>query len=186
MLDDYAGLARRRPWLAASMVVFLLSLAGVPALAGFVGKWYVFRAAVVGGHTELAIIGALASAVGIFYYLRVVWAMYFTDLREQMAAPRPGFTPTPEGLRRSRQAVRSPRKRAGLPSRWLSRRPWRHLLLAPLQPSSRRPTPNRRRSCSNRPGAGGAGDLRAGHCADAADPGGECGGEHATSLTYGD
>ena len=96
MLDDYAGLARRRPWLAASMAVFLLSLAGVPALAGFVGKWYVFRAAVVGGHTELAIIGALASVVGIFYYLRVIWAMYFTDPREQMAVPRPGFTPTPE------------------------------------------------------------------------------------------
>jgi NADH-quinone oxidoreductase subunit N len=97
-LDDFAGLGRRRPWLAASMAVFLLSLAGVPALAGFIGKWYVFRAAVLGGHTELAIIGALASVVGFFYYLRVVWAMYFTGLREEMAAPRSGFTPTPERI----------------------------------------------------------------------------------------
>ncbi len=94
-LEDYAGLARRRPWLAASMAVFLFSLAGVPALAGFIGKWYIFRAAVLGGHTELAIIGALASIVGMYYYLRVVWAMYFTQPRDEMAAPSPGFTPAP-------------------------------------------------------------------------------------------
>jgi NADH-quinone oxidoreductase subunit N len=88
-LEDYTGLARRRPWLAASMAVFLFSLAGIPALAGFIGKWYMFRAAVLGGHTELAIIGALASVVGIFYYLRVVWAMYFADRGEQPETEAP-------------------------------------------------------------------------------------------------
>jgi NADH-quinone oxidoreductase subunit N len=97
-LDDYTGLSRRRPWIAACMAVFLFALAGVPALAGFVGKWYIFRAAVLGNHIELAIIGALASVVGMYYYLRVVWAMYFSDVREVMAADRQGLTPTPEAL----------------------------------------------------------------------------------------
>jgi len=93
-LEDFAGLARRRPWLAASMAVFLFSLAGVPTLAGFIGKWYIFRAAVLGGHLELAIIGALASVVGIYYYLRVVWAMYFTEPRDELAAPGRGIRPS--------------------------------------------------------------------------------------------
>ncbi|HEX6797423.1 MAG TPA: NADH-quinone oxidoreductase subunit N [Ktedonobacterales bacterium] len=80
-LDDYAGLARRRPGMAAVMAVFLFSLAGVPLLAGFVGKYYVFYAAIVGSHLELAIIGVLTSAIGLFYYLRVIWAMYFQEPR---------------------------------------------------------------------------------------------------------
>ena len=89
-LDDYAGLARRRPGIAAAMAVFLFSLAGVPLLAGFVGKYYVFYAAIVGGHLELAIIGVLTSAVGLFYYLRVIWAMYFQEPR---AVPTPAAAP---------------------------------------------------------------------------------------------
>jgi NADH-quinone oxidoreductase subunit N len=88
-LADYAGLARRRPWLAAALLICLLALAGIPPLAGFLGKWAVFYAAVTGGHTELAVIGLLTSIVGIYYYLRVVWAMYFTeaDLTPQPALP---------------------------------------------------------------------------------------------------
>jgi NADH-quinone oxidoreductase subunit N len=78
-LDDFAGLARRLPSLAALMALFLFALAGIPATAGFIGKWYVFYAAVVGNHLELAIIGVLASVLGMFYYLRVIWAMYFTE-----------------------------------------------------------------------------------------------------------
>jgi NADH-quinone oxidoreductase subunit N len=81
-LDDFAGLARRRPQLAALMALFLFALAGIPATAGFIGKWYVFYAAIVGNHLELAIIGVLASVLGMFYYLRVVWAMYFTDAQQ--------------------------------------------------------------------------------------------------------
>ncbi|HKT36941.1 MAG TPA: NADH-quinone oxidoreductase subunit NuoN [Ktedonobacterales bacterium] len=78
-LDDFAGLSRRNPALAALMAVFMLALAGVPATAGFIGKWYVFYAAMQGAHVELAIIGVLASLVGMYYYLRVIWAMYFTE-----------------------------------------------------------------------------------------------------------
>jgi NADH-quinone oxidoreductase subunit N len=78
-LDDFAGLSRRHPALATLMAVFMLALAGVPATAGFIGKWYVFYAAMQGAHIELAIIGVLASLVGMYYYLRVIWAMYFTE-----------------------------------------------------------------------------------------------------------
>ncbi len=78
-LDDFAGLARRGPQLAALMALFLFALAGIPATAGFIGKWYVFYAAIVGNHLELAIIGVLASVLGMFYYLRVIWAMYFVE-----------------------------------------------------------------------------------------------------------
>jgi NADH-quinone oxidoreductase subunit N len=76
-LDDFTGLARRRPGLAATMALFLFALAGIPATVGFVGKFNVFYAAITGGHLELAIIGVLASVLGMFYYLRVIWAMYF-------------------------------------------------------------------------------------------------------------
>jgi NADH-quinone oxidoreductase subunit N len=85
-LAHFAGLARRRPWLAGAMLLCLLSLAGIPPLAGFLGKWAVFYAAVTGGHTELAIIGLLTSFVGVYYYLRVVWAMYFTEAEPASAA----------------------------------------------------------------------------------------------------
>jgi NADH-quinone oxidoreductase subunit N len=78
-LGDYAGLAGRRPWLAGVMAICLLSLAGIPPLAGFFGKFAVFQAAIVGGHLELAIVGVLTSMVGVYYYLRVIWAMYFME-----------------------------------------------------------------------------------------------------------
>jgi NADH-quinone oxidoreductase subunit N len=78
-LDDFAGLSRRKPALAALMAVFMLGLAGIPATAGFIGKWYVFYAAMQGAHVELAIIGVLGSLIGMYYYLRVIWAMYFIE-----------------------------------------------------------------------------------------------------------
>ncbi len=88
-LSDYAGLSKRQPVLAGVMAVFLLALAGFPGTAGFPAKWYVFYGAITSGHLELAIIGLLASVLGFFYYLRVIWAMYFTEGREP-APPRSG------------------------------------------------------------------------------------------------
>ena len=85
MLDDFVGLSRRRRGLAAAMTVFLLSLAGIPPLVGFAAKYYVFYAAIIGGHIELAIIGAVASVIGVFYYLRVIWVMYFIEPRAAAA-----------------------------------------------------------------------------------------------------
>jgi NADH-quinone oxidoreductase subunit N len=86
-LRDFAGLWQSRPGLAGLMTVFLLSLGGFPPTAGFIGKWYIFNAAVQDGHYWLAIIGVLTSVVSVFFYLRVVVMMYMTD--EAAALPRP-------------------------------------------------------------------------------------------------
>jgi NADH-quinone oxidoreductase subunit N len=75
-LSRFSGLARRRPALAFAMTVFLLSLAGVPPTAGFIGKLYLFKAAVGAQLYPLAIVGVLTSVLGAFYYLRVVVHMY--------------------------------------------------------------------------------------------------------------
>ena len=78
-LGDLSGLAERRPALAATLTVFLVSLAGVPVSAGFVGKFYLFSAAVNAGYVGLAIVGVLMSVVSAYYYLRVVVHMYMKD-----------------------------------------------------------------------------------------------------------
>jgi NADH-quinone oxidoreductase subunit N len=80
-LSDMAGLADRRPALAAALTVFLISLTGVPISAGFVGKFYLFKAAVSAGSVgvALAVVGGLMSAVSAYYYLRVVVAMYMRE-----------------------------------------------------------------------------------------------------------
>jgi NADH-quinone oxidoreductase subunit N len=78
-LPDFAGLFQTRPALAALMTVFLLSLGGFPPTAGFIGKWYIFAAAVQQGYYWLAIIGVLTSVVSVFYYLRIVVMMYMSE-----------------------------------------------------------------------------------------------------------
>ena len=75
-LDDYAGLAKRRPWAAISMTVFMASLAGIPPAAGFFAKFMIFKAAVAAEEYALVIVGVLSSAVSVYYYLRVVVYMY--------------------------------------------------------------------------------------------------------------
>jgi NADH-quinone oxidoreductase subunit N len=77
--DDVAGLAQRRPALAAALTVFLVSLTGIPITAGFVGKFYLFNAAVSSGYVWLALVGVLMSVVSAYYYLGVVVAMYMRD-----------------------------------------------------------------------------------------------------------
>ena len=78
------------------MAVFLFALAGIPLTSGFVGKFSVFYTAVQGGHLDLALLGAVASVAGMFYYLRVVWAMYFTEPQDAVApiSPARDLTPT--------------------------------------------------------------------------------------------
>ncbi len=77
-LDDFNGLATRAPWLAASMSVFLVSLAGFPPTAGFLAKFYVFSTAVRQGYTGLVIIAVLTSLISVFYYLRIIVHMYMS------------------------------------------------------------------------------------------------------------
>jgi NADH-quinone oxidoreductase subunit N len=89
-LRDFAGLWRTRPGLAGLMTVFLLSLGGFPPTAGFIGKWYIFSAAVQEGYSSLAIVGVLSSVISVFFYLRIVVMMYMT---EDAAAPvRPAIS----------------------------------------------------------------------------------------------
>ncbi|RIK93089.1 MAG: NADH-quinone oxidoreductase subunit NuoN [Proteobacteria bacterium] len=78
-ISDLAGLARTRPGLAAAFAIFMFSLAGIPPLAGFFGKFYIFLAAVHADLVPLAVIGVVASVIGAYYYLRIVKVMYFDD-----------------------------------------------------------------------------------------------------------
>jgi NADH-quinone oxidoreductase subunit N len=86
-IDDMAGLARHQPLLAAAFAIFMFSLAGIPPLAGFFAKLYVFLAAIEAGLVPLAVIGVLASVVGAYYYLRIVKVMYFDDAQEAFDRP---------------------------------------------------------------------------------------------------
>jgi NADH-quinone oxidoreductase subunit N len=79
LIDDFQGLHTRSPFWAFAMVMFLLSLGGIPPTAGFIGKYYLFAAAIQSGFGWLAIIAVLMSAVSMFYYLRIVVAMYLRE-----------------------------------------------------------------------------------------------------------
>jgi len=82
-LDDYAGLGRRSPLLAAMLSIFLLSLIGIPMTGGFFAKFYVFSAALQANLIGLTIIGLLNSAVGAYYYLRIIVMIYMRESREE-------------------------------------------------------------------------------------------------------
>jgi NADH-quinone oxidoreductase subunit N len=88
-LASMAGLSNRHPALAAVFSVLLLSLGGIPPTAGFVGKWYIFSAAIRSGDYGLAIIGVLTSVVSIFFYLRVIVMMYMAEPGDAPTSPEP-------------------------------------------------------------------------------------------------
>ncbi len=83
-LDRFAGLARRRPFMAFAATVFMASFAGIPPSAGFIGKLYIFRAALDAGMTLTALIGVMTSVLGAYYYLRVVVYMYMRPVEEHL------------------------------------------------------------------------------------------------------
>src|ERR1019366_9317268 len=82
-LEDYAGLGRRSPILAATFTVFLLSLIGIPITGGFFAKFYVFSAALQANLVWLTVIGVLNSAIGAYYYLRIIVVMYMREPRDE-------------------------------------------------------------------------------------------------------
>lgn len=86
-IDELGGLSKHHPYFALLMAAFMFSLAGIPPLAGFFGKFYVFMAALESGLYGVAVIGVLASVVAAYYYLRVVKVMYFDDERDPLNAP---------------------------------------------------------------------------------------------------
>jgi NADH-quinone oxidoreductase subunit N len=83
-LERFAGLGRSRPGLALMMTLFLLSLAGIPPLAGFTGKILVFQAAIEAGYLWLAILGIVTAIVAVVYYLRVITFMYFREPEHEL------------------------------------------------------------------------------------------------------
>ncbi len=81
-IDELAGLSKTNPYLAAALGIFMFSMAGIPPLAGFFAKFYVFLAAIEAGLYVLAVVGLLTSVVGAYYYLRIVKLMYFDEPAE--------------------------------------------------------------------------------------------------------
>ncbi len=90
-LDRFSGLVQRRPALAFAMAAFMLSLGGIPPTVGFIGKLLIFQAAVESGLVGLAVIGVLTSAVGVYYYLRVVVYMFMRPAPEEPTAAEPSW-----------------------------------------------------------------------------------------------
>jgi len=92
-LEDYEGLGRTSPLLAATLTIFLLSLIGIPMTGGFFAKFYVFSAAVKANLIWLTVIGVVNSAIGSYYYLRIIVVMYMRESRKPVPV-----TPVPFGL----------------------------------------------------------------------------------------
>jgi NADH-quinone oxidoreductase subunit N len=92
-LDDYEGLGRSSPLLAATLTIFLLSLIGIPMTGGFFAKFYVFQSSLKANLTWLTLIGVVNGAVGAYYYLRIIVVMYMRETRRQIPVQ-----PVPLGL----------------------------------------------------------------------------------------
>ncbi|GAB1431240.1 NADH-quinone oxidoreductase subunit N [Ignavibacteria bacterium] len=90
-LEDYAGLAKKHPVMAALMSVFMLSLTGIPPFAGFFGKYYLFTAAIESGYTWLTIIAVISSVISVYFYIGLIVAMYFRESDVQEQDSRPGL-----------------------------------------------------------------------------------------------
>ncbi len=88
-IGQWAGLAKRSPFLAAAFSIFLLSFAGIPGTAGFIAKFTAFSAAVGGDATPLVVVGVLASAISLFFYIRIIVLMYFVAPAEEREAVTP-------------------------------------------------------------------------------------------------
>ena len=85
--DDFKGLAKARPYSAAAISIFLLSMAGIPPTAGFMGKLYIITSAINAGEITLAVLGIVSSIISMWYYLRLIIAMYFHEAEEQFDEP---------------------------------------------------------------------------------------------------
>jgi len=85
--DDFKGLAKSRPYSAAAISIFLLSMAGIPPTAGFMGKFYIITSAISAGEITLAVLGIVSSIISMWYYLRLIIAMYFHEAEEQFDEP---------------------------------------------------------------------------------------------------
>jgi len=85
--EDFRGFAHIRPYMAAMMSIFMLSLAGIPSTIGFIGKFYIFVGAIESGYTTLAIAGIIATFISVYYYFKVIALMYFYPSPEMTNVP---------------------------------------------------------------------------------------------------
>jgi NADH-quinone oxidoreductase subunit N len=90
-VDDLAGLMRRSPWYAVLMLVFLVSLAGIPPTAGFLAKYYIFLSLIETGHYYLAVVAVLYVAVAVYYYFRLVRVMFLDEAAGKQPALESSF-----------------------------------------------------------------------------------------------
>jgi NADH-quinone oxidoreductase subunit N len=86
-LDDFNNISKWRPWPAVGMTIFLLSLVGMPPLAGFAGKFLLFGTAIGSGYSWLAVVAILNSAISLAVYMRIVVPMFFEEAEEKKAEP---------------------------------------------------------------------------------------------------
>jgi NADH-quinone oxidoreductase subunit N len=91
--DDFKGLAKSRPYAAAAITVFLLSMAGIPPTAGFMGKLYIITSAIQAGQVTLAVLGIVSSILSMWYYLRLIVNMYFHEATETFETECSVFAP---------------------------------------------------------------------------------------------
>lgn len=91
--DDFKGLAKVRPYSAAAIAVFLLSMAGIPPTAGFMGKFYIITSAISEGHIALAVFGVISSILSMWYYLRLIISMYFHEAEDNFEIESSIFAP---------------------------------------------------------------------------------------------
>lgn len=99
-IEQWAGLGKRAPWLAVAMTIFMLSFAGIPLTAGFIGKFTVFSAGVAAGHTWLVVLAVIASAATAYFYIRLVVVMFFSEPDSEEAAKiavESGVSEVPQG-----------------------------------------------------------------------------------------
>jgi NADH-quinone oxidoreductase subunit N len=141
--SDIRGLWYRRPLLAGILAIFMFALAGFPPMSGFAAKYYIFFAALQGGHPELLIIGVLASVLGMYYYLRVAATMFMEQ--EHVTATTVPVTPVPSAGKRvsttlditnKRPAVRTGTAVAVKPTATLVKPPKAAVTLEPTTPSN--------------------------------------------------
>ncbi|MFN3270721.1 MAG: NADH-quinone oxidoreductase subunit N, partial [Candidatus Kapaibacteriota bacterium] len=81
-IEDYYGFSKKHPFLAGTMSVFMLSLAGIPPFAGFFGKYFLFLSAIKAGYLWLTIIAVISSIISMYYYIGLILAMYFKEQKE--------------------------------------------------------------------------------------------------------
>jgi NADH-quinone oxidoreductase subunit N len=91
-IESFNGLGKRKPWLAGALTIAMLSMAGIPPFAGFFAKYYIFSEAVRTDHAFITVVAVINSIVAVYYYFKVIFAMYTKDSGEVVVNIKPAYT----------------------------------------------------------------------------------------------